>query len=127
MGPALLDSPDLQKLHVDEKVEWMGEKAEGNRWKQRINLVRGGEMKQFIFDMGSIILHPHWKPFNFPAYGLYSVGEALEIAESLRNNKDPEEHEPINLALSYLRQCEEKIKRRDHVSTFGRYINRQRG
>lgn len=118
-------TPDL-KLGLDEKVEWIWERAEGNSWQQHIQLVRDGRMRHFIAKMGSIIAHPFWKPFNFPALGEYSVGECLEIAERLRNNKDPEENEPIALAQSYLKLVEEKAKRRDHISTFGSYITKQR-
>lgn len=119
------------KLHVDEKVEWIWEreeqvKAQVWHWKQHIQLVRDGRMRHFIADMGNIIAHPHWKPFNFWAAGEYSVGECLEIAERLRNNKDPEVYEPIDLAQSYLKLLEERAKCRNHVSTFGHYINRQR-
>lgn len=122
----------LQPLHLDEKVEWLWERAEpvegkGSHWKQHVQLVRDGRMRHFIAEMGSIIAHPHWQEFNFWAASEYSVGECLEIAEGLRNNKDPEQYEPINLAQSYLKLLEEKAKRRAHASTSGNYINRQRG
>ncbi len=123
----LLDRPNEHKLRLDEKVEWIWERDEGGRWRQHIQLVRDGRMRHFIADMGSIIAHPLWKPFNFWAGGEYSVGECLEIAERARNNKEPEDNEPLDLAQSYLKLIEEKRKRRDRMSTFGRYINRQRG
>ncbi len=129
MGVELLEAKGqpLQPLHLDEKVEWIWERVEGPCWKQHIQLVRDGRMRHFIADMGSTIAHPHWQEFNFWAAGEYNVGECLEIAEGLRNNKDPEEYEPIDLAQAYLKLLEQKAKRRAHASTFGKYGNHQRG
>lgn len=114
----------LRKLHLDEMVEWMWERDEhlpgrGQYRMQHIQLVRDGQMRHFIGEIAPTIAHPTWKEFNFPALGCYSVGESLEIAEMLRENTDPEQYEPINLALSYLKEIEERQKRRVHQSVFG--------
>ena len=116
----------LQKLHQDEKVEWIwesdAEKPMFGRYRyQHIQLVRDGNMRHFVAELGPTGAHPLWAPFNFWAAGLYSVGEVLAIAERLRENRPPEEHEPIDLARSYLNLQEENQKRRSHRSTFGAY------
>ena len=120
-----------RKLHLDEKVEWIWEcekdkPRHGLYRYQHIQLVRDGAMRHFVTEVCPVIAHPAWKPFNFWAAGEYSVGECLEIAERLREGKPPENHEPINLALSYLQLLEEKHKRRMHASTFGPAITKVR-
>ena len=113
-----------RKLHLDEKVEWVWERDEniptrGMHRFQHIQLVRDGRMRHFIWEMGPSSNYPLAHPFNFWAAGDYSVGECQEIAERMREGKPPEEREPINLALSYLRLIEEKAKRKAHKSVFG--------
>jgi len=115
------------RLGLDEKVEWLWEADKdkpmfGSYRYQHIQLARDGEMHHFVWEMGLSSEYPLAHPFNFFAGGYYSVGEALEIADNLRQNKPPEEHEPIDLAMSYLKLIEERHKRRRHASTFGRYL-----
>lgn len=94
----------------------------GFHYVQHVQVFRNGERRHFEEDLGPMVGHPHWQPFNFPAVEEYSVGEAREIAEELRLSKDPQQHEPINIAESYLNLLEERHKRKVHASEFGRYL-----
>lgn len=119
------------RLGLDEKVEWMWEWEKdkpgyGLYRYQHIQLVREGQMRHFVAEVGPVIAHPMWKPFNFWAAGEYSVGECLEIAERLREGKAPDNDEPIDLALSYLRLLEERLKRQAHISEFGPHLTKVR-
>jgi len=119
------------KLHLDEKVEWIWE---GNADKpqhglhryQHIQLVRDGQMRHFVAEIGPVSDHPGWYPLTFWAAGEYSVGEVLEIVERMRKGKPSENDEPIDLALSYLNLLEEKQKRKAHISEFGPYLKHMR-
>ena len=129
---------DIQtRLGLDEWVEWLWERDEAfhpvtkvpvspmHRF-QHIQLMRDGVMKHFVHDMGLSMLHPKWQPLNFPAFGYYKVGEVLEIADGLRENRPPEDDEPIDIAQSYLNLIEEKAKRKRRASTFGAYLTKVR-
>ena len=127
---AVIDHKE-RRLPLDAKVEWIWEwekpvDGSGPHHLQYVQLVRDGEMRKYMTDLGPIVAHPHWKQFNFWAGGEYNLGECLEIAERLRNNRDPEQYEPINLGLSYLGLLEEKHKRRLHRSTFGPFVRIER-
>lgn len=119
-------------LTMDEKVEWIAEMEKdkprfGTHRYQLVQVRRGQVMCDFKKDMGPSFLYPNAPPMQQAWLGgLYSVGEALEIAERMRENKPPEEREPTDLVQGYLVQQDEKRALRAHRSVSGPLVSIER-
>lgn len=118
-------------LHLDEKVWWLHEvvrnKPSWGPHRYQVLLVRRGEYEyRFEKDLGPELLYPGSSPFNFWAASEYSVGEALEIADRLREGKDPEPREPSDIVGDYVDQLEERKAQRAHRSVSGTAVTIQR-
>ena len=121
-----LASPTERFLRVDERAEWLQEyDLDGHRL-QSITAYRGEKLCKFTKDLGLALLYPKAHPFNFWAAGEYSVGEAMEIADRMRDNKPPEEREQTDLWGEYRKQNEEKSALHAHRSVVGPHITIQR-
>lgn len=92
---------------------------QGLRRIQYISAVRGDKLCTFKKDLGPSMMFPGAAPFNFWAGGAYSVGEATEQANWLRESKAPDQREPTNIGVEYLKQKEELTAQKKHKSVFG--------
>lgn len=118
-------------LTTDERVEWI---LEGGREKpgfglhryQRILVRRGQMMCEFLKDLGPVFMFPNAAPVQAWLGGEYSVGEAMEIAERLREGKPPEDKEPVNLMQKYFEQADELNALRAHRSVSGPLLTIER-
>jgi len=86
---------------------------------QHIVVRRGDFEYLYVKEMGPEVLFPGATGFRFWAANLYSVGEAMEIADRARANKVPENRGPTNLIQAYQEECEEKRLLRRHATVSG--------
>ena len=110
-------------LLTDERVQWLWERDEdkpmlGPHRYQYVEVRRGEKRQTFKKELGPSALFAKAHPFNFWAAGLYSLGEATEQAEWLREAQ-PEVEQPSNIAEQYRRQLEEKQALRRHRTVVG--------
>ena len=105
---------DARDLRLDEKVWWLHEtvrdKPQYGPHRYQVLFVRRGEFEyRFEQDMGPELLFPTAGLFNFFCGNEYSVGEAIEIANRLREGKPPEDdHPPTDLIGEYQKELDEK-------------------
>ena len=121
----------IHPLLDDEWVEWITEndrpvERQGNHRFQRITVRRGEYEHKFDLDLGPSVLFPGASPFQFFAGGFYRVGECVEIAARARENRMPEEDEPLDLLDSWTRKVDEKAARRAHRSVSGPHFSKER-
>lgn len=117
-----------QSLHVDEWVEWLEEFSRnvvgGRRRIQRITVRRGEYWCDFEKDMGPAEnFRPN--PLFMVLGSAYRVGEAMDMAERLREDKAPEETKST-LAEDYLRERDEARQLRKHRTVSGPSLTIQR-
>lgn len=125
--PDFLSNASAYSLRVDEKVWYMREdvrdKPQWGMHRYQHIFVRRGEMQyEYVKDMGPEMLYPKASVFQFWAGNEYSVGEVMEIADRIRDNKPPEEREPTDLGKKFMEQQEEKRALRAHRSVSGAHI-----
>ena len=118
-------------LLLDEKVEYLWERTNdkpgyGPYRYQHITSRRGNLLVEFVKELGSALLFPGASPLNILCMGLYSVGEAMEIADRMRENKPPEEVEPTNLMQKWAEEQDEKRMLKQHKSVSGSHLAIQR-
>lgn len=119
-------------LTMDERVEWIAEVEKdkpmfGTHRYQLIQVRRGQMLCDFVKDMGPSFLYANAPPMQQAWLGgQYSVGEAMEIADRMREHKPPEEREPTDLVDGYLRQQDEKRALRAHRSVSGPLVRIER-
>lgn len=133
--PKAIEQPTLvtpDDLFLDEKVWLLRETIEhvdrqGWHRFQAIWVVRNDRLTKFIKDMG-----PQSQFSNNPCPLIfwggfeYSVGEAMEIADMLREGKMPEEREPTDLVGEWMKLLDEKRQWQKHRSVVGLGITIQR-
>ena len=114
-------------LTVDERVQWLLEETKpkykvGNVRYQHIWVRRGDKACMFTKELGPAILFPT-QGLCFWGAGEYSVGEAMEIADRLRENKPPEQRDPTRDILdSFRKQQDEKRDLAHHRTRSGPHI-----
>lgn len=109
--PDLLPVKPQASLQVDERCWQLRESPRigplgDMRWMQRVWVVRGEDMCEFDKDLGPAWAYPLAKPFMFVSWNEYSVGEAMEQANYLREAQ-PEPEEPHDLMGQWFRQLDE--------------------
>lgn len=93
---------------------------------QRVWVLRGDEIALHERELGA------WDgkkdhPFQVPSFWEYSVAELQEIAEQCREDRVPTEPEqPIDLLDVWAEELDERRMRRDHKSTFGPMLRKER-
>lgn len=121
----------IEDLDVDEKVWQVRESdhvvkgQQGARRVQRVWVVRGEDIVEFQKDLGPSSKFPLAKPFIFVAGNEYSVGEALEQAEYLRDAV-PEPEEPSDMIGDWFKQLDEMREIRKRRSVVGPWQRTQR-
>lgn len=124
------DAPNEGPLRPDEKV-WQVRESDhtvagrGLRRLQRVFVVRGDAVLEFRADLGPSWAFPLAKPFLFVSAGEYSVGEALEQAEYLREAQ-PEPEAPRNLMQDWMKQLDEQRRSAARTSVVGPLVRVQR-
>lgn len=117
------EDPTLAPLRPDEPA-WQVRESDlpvpglGLRRIQKLFVVRGDAMCEFRKDLGPSWAFPLAKPFCFIAAGCYSVGEALEQAEYLREAQ-PEPEAPHNLMQQWYQQLDEERQTAARRSVIG--------
>ena len=114
-------------LLIDDRVWSIWERVEdkpmwGAHRYQYIVIRRGEREHLYVKDLGPEVLFPNACQWNFWAANEYSIGEAVEIGERLREGKDPEPREPTDLGAAFMNQQEEKRALRAHRTTSGPFI-----
>ena len=117
-------------LFIDEKVWELAETNRdleqiGSHRIQRIRVRRGDQLEDFEKDMGPSELWPH-EQIHFFAGFEYSVGEAMEIAQMLRESKAPMQRGPRDLFGDWLKFCGEKQQQVAHRTVVGPLVTIQR-
>lgn len=97
----------------------------GQRWMQRVWVVRGDMLAEFQKDLGPSWAYPLARPFMFVSMNEYSVGESLEQANCLREMQ-PEYEEPSDLMQDWYKQLEELKQLKDRRSVVGPHARIQR-
>ena len=117
------------RVSPDEKAYWLKETPEqtilGERRVQRIQVLRGDRIAVYESDMGPWNAATDF-PFQAPAFWLYSVAELQEIAEQSRGHVPDEEEKRIDLLQVWANELDERHMERDHASTFGPLVRKER-
>ena len=120
----LNEALSLDELNIDEMV-WQVRESDhvlkdvvGIHRVQRVWVVRGDELLEFQKDLGPIANYPLATPFIFFAGNEYSVGEALEQAEYLREMQ-PRPEEPSDLIGDWFKQLDELKQLKKKRSVIG--------
>jgi hypothetical protein len=113
----------------DEKAFWLTESWQqtilGERRIQRIQVLRGDKIAVYESDMGPWNAATDF-PFQAPSFWEYSVAELQEIAEQSRGHVPDGEEKRIDLVEVWAQELDEKRMERDHVSTFGPLVRKER-
>jgi hypothetical protein len=128
----LVSTVSPKHLFSDEKVQWAKECTHqrpglGLVRVQILCVMRDGKPVTFGKVLGLASEFPHTaRDVFFPAFGLYSAGEAVDILQMLRESRPMQEREPTDLMGAWYREQDELNKLRKHITTSGPYQTVQR-